>query len=57
MTAERSIWTRIRHAIFGAPQTHEQAQAMHRADPANRGRSAEVDARARSISTQMGIGL
>lgn len=31
MTAKPSIWTRIRHAVFGAPVTYEvQQAAQHR---------------------------
>ena len=41
----RSTLTRIRHAIFGKPITHEQAQAMQRADLGNHRNSAENDAR------------
>lgn len=31
MSARPSIWTRIRHAVFGSPVTHEvQQAAQHR---------------------------
>jgi len=48
----RSTLTRIRHAIFGKPITHEQAQAMQRADLGNHRNSAENDARGRSVQNQ-----
>lgn len=48
----RTAVTRIKHAIFGKPLTHDQAQAMQRADLGNRGSSAESDARGRSVQNQ-----
>lgn len=48
----RSALTSIKHAIFGKPLTHEQAQAKLRAELGHRSNSAETDARARSIQNQ-----
>lgn len=48
----RSAFLRIKHAIFGKPLTHEQAQAQQRTDLGNRGSSAETQANARSIQNQ-----
>lgn len=48
----RSVLTRVKHAIFGKPLTHDEAQAQRRADLGNRGSGAERDAHARSIQNQ-----
>jgi hypothetical protein len=54
MTAKPSLWTRIRHALFGKPLTKEEAQARHEAQVA-RSRGAapgQADSRARSVQNQ-----
>ena len=48
----RSTFVRIKHAIFGKPLTHEQAEALQRTDIGNRRNSAETDARGRSVQNQ-----
>ena len=54
MTAKTSFLTRIRHALFGKPLTHEEAQARHEAQvaTARSSASAENGARARSVQSQ-----
>ncbi|MEV8267181.1 hypothetical protein [Microbacterium sp. NPDC076911] len=50
----RSIAIRVKHAIFGAPLTHEQQQAKNAAERAS-GRvsnAAANEARARSVQNQ-----
>ena len=49
-----SFFTRIRHAVFGKPLTHEQAQAQRAAQvgTARGSASFENGARARSVQNQ-----
>ncbi|MDY0908745.1 hypothetical protein [Microbacterium sp. CFBP9034] len=48
----RSAFVRIKHAIFGKPLTHEEAQALQRTDLGNHRNGAESDARGRSVQNQ-----
>ncbi|MCH6231044.1 hypothetical protein MK786_09880 [Microbacterium sp. CFH 31415] len=54
MTAKPSLVARIRHALFGKPLTHEEAQARHEAQVATARSSAsgENGARGRSVQNQ-----
>lgn len=48
----RSAVIRIKHAIFGKPLTHDEAQARQRTDLGHRSSGAERDAHTRSVQHQ-----
>jgi hypothetical protein len=54
MTAKPSLFTRIRHAVFGKPLSHEEAQARHEAQVAAARCAGEANNRsgARSVQNQ-----
>lgn len=54
MTAKPSFLTRIRHAIFGKPLSHEEARARHEAAVATTRSAAPAEngARAHSVQSQ-----
>lgn len=52
MTAKPSLWTRIRHALFGKPLTQEEARARHDAQVARARGSAPGQAQSGAQSMQ-----
>jgi hypothetical protein len=52
MTKKPSLWTRIRHAVFGRPLSHEDARARHEADVARARSSAAGQAQSSAKSMQ-----
>lgn len=52
MTAKPSLFTRIRHALFGKPLTHEEAHARRDAQAARLRAEGRSDSGARSVQNQ-----
>lgn len=52
MTAKPSLWTRIRHALFGKPLTPEEGRARHEAQVARSRGAAPGQAQSGNTSMQ-----
>lgn len=52
MTAKPSLWTRMRHALFGRPLTPEEGRARHEAQVARSRGAAPGQAQSRAQSVQ-----